>query len=305
SVPPVVHDGTVAPEQAGGLERWKTLEVIDGHCERFPRVDFIEFTNRINRRMAREVAGIRARGLPSWWASRLQSMSKAAEDPVPAGSVRIFRIPMGGWLIGTSEGGFAIDPSGADIAEWLWGRMEFAILTQPLDSTRRNDELLKRMLMSKPPRPVLTHIAFHLPVIVMSEVPLVTLGEECGPPKGIKVRALGRALADGSVPGSCSYRIEIDGGPRLMFVAPALRESEVTTEPVDVMLLSPRNADLPRIVAKVKPGLVLLDEGFLCQSMADFPRVSLRDLLTIQKALQPTPSLLLAPGESWDVTRGK
>lgn len=304
--PPALHDGSQAPEQAGGLERLKVLEAIEAHTARYPRVDYVEYHHRIHRRMQREVAGIRARGLPFWWATRLEALSKAAEDPVPNNTARIFRIPTGGWLVGTSGGGFAIDAAGADVTEWLWGRMEFVVLTQPLDMTRRNDQLVLRMLMARPARPVLTHIAFHLPVVAMRDMPLVVPGTSCGPPKGgLEIKALGRKHTDGSVAGACSYHIGLGAGPRVLVVAPALSVTDLDDSPVDVMILSPRNPEALKIVEKVKPGLILIDDTFLCQAVPGVARMRLRDLHSFQKALAPNRSVLLAPGEAWDVTRSK
>jgi hypothetical protein len=303
--PPAIHDGAAPPELAGGLRRLEVLELLDGRCEAYPRVDHVEFAQRIARRMSREVAGIRGRGLPYWWSTRLESLSKAAEDPVPAGRVRIFRLPMGGWLVATPAGGFAIDPAGAGLGEWLWGRLGFAVLTQPLDAMRRNDHLLLGMLEAEPPRPVLTHIAFHLPNIEMRDMKLVLPGSELRSPDGTKLTALGRVALDGAVARSCSYHIEVEGGPRLLVVAPALAVDEVGDEPVDVMVLSPHNPRLLQIVAKVRPGLILIDDAFCCQTLPGLPRLQLRDLHSLQKALQPWRSLLLAPGESWDVTRAE
>ncbi|MFO1076634.1 MAG: hypothetical protein U1E73_02795 [Planctomycetota bacterium] len=303
--PPAVHDGSAAPEEAGGLKRMAVLEEIDGHCARYPRVDNIEYFQHMHRRMAREVAGIRARGLPFWMASRLQALSKRAEDPIAKGSARLFRLPMGGWLVGTQSGGFTVDAAGADVAEYVWGRAEMCVCTQPLDMTRRNDQFLLRMLLSKPPRPVLTHIAFHLPVVAMADMPLVEPGTSLGPPHGLAIKALGSKMPDGAVRGSCSYRIEVPDGPRLLFVGPALTPELIGEEPVDAMVLSPINPQLREIVAKARPALVILDDGFLCDVLPNFQRVSLRDLYAIQKALQPQPSLLLAPGEDWEIVRGK
>ncbi len=299
--PPAVHDGTLAPEEAGGVQRMAILEEIDGHYESFPRVDAVELQQRIHRRMTREVAGLQARGLPSWWTERLKALSKTAEDPVPNGSARLFRLPMGGWLVGTPGSGFGIDMAGADLPEWLWGRTEFCLLTQPLDMTRRNDQLLLRMLLNKPPRAVLTHIAFHLPVVSMADMPLVELGTHFGPPAGVVIYALGSKMKDGSVPYSCSYRLEVPNGPRLLLVGPTLRAEEVGDEKVDAMIVSPRNPELLAIVQKVAPGLVVLDEAFLCQTLPRLQRISLRDCYQLQKAMQPQRSILLAPGESWDI----
>lgn len=301
-VPPAIYDGTKAPAEAGGLARLKVLEEIEGHCEAFPRVDFVELQHRIHRRMQREVAGIERRGLPSWWHERLAAMSKNAEDPVPNATVRLFRLPMGGWLVRMTQGGFLIDAAGAGVAEYLWGGAQFCVLTQPLDMTRRNDQLLLRMLQTKPPRPVFMHIAFHLPVVAMTDVPLFEPGQKFAPTAGVEVRALGAKLADGSVPWSCSYVVAVPAGPRLLVVGPNLLPDEAAdVGAIDAMILSPRNPEAPAIVKKVAPRLVVVDDGFLPAAYPDQKRMALRTLHSLQGILRPQPSLILAPGESWDI----
>ncbi len=300
-LPPAVHDGARAPEEAGGLSRFLVLEEIEDHCERFPRVDFVELHHRIHRRMVREVAGMQARGLPAWWRDRLQSVSKAAEDPVPARSLRLFRLPMGGWLARTPTGGFLIDAAGGDLAEWLWGGAGVCILTQPRDMTRRNDQLLVRMLHAEPPRLVAAHIAFHLPVVAMEQIPLLSPGQSVGRPGELQLRTLGRKRPDGTVTGSCSYVVSVPGGPRLLLAAPHLRAEEVDVEHVDLLLLSPRNPEALAIAERARPDLVVIDDSFVCQSRPDVTRLTLRDLHTLQRLLLPRQSLILAPGESWDV----
>lgn len=303
--PPAVYDGSTSPADCGGSRRLAVLEEIDAHCERFPRVDVLEYHQRVHRRMAREVAGLQARGLLAWWSERLRSVSKNAEDPVPEHSVRVFRLPAGGWLVRSSSRNFVIDAAGADLAGWIWGGTEFCVLTQPLDIVRRNDQLLIRMLSSEPPRAVFTHIAFHLPMVAMDRIPLAELGKSYGQPSGTQVHALGKAQSDGLVPWSCSYRLELPDGPRLVLVGPTLKVAEIEAQDTDVLILSPHNTEGPAIVAKIQPRLVLIDDVFLGPSRADFPRLSLRDLHALQQAMRPVPSLILAPGESWTVTAGK
>ncbi len=302
-LPPAAHEGDGPPEVAGGSERLKVLERIEDHCETFPRVDHLELHQRVHRRMTREVAGLCARGLPSWWRSRLEAVSRAAADAVPNGTARIFRLPMGGWLVRTTQKNFAVDAAGPDLAERIWGGVEFCLLTQPLDVTRRNDQLLMRMLFAKPPRPVLTHIAFHLPVLSMNEMPLVEPGKSYGQPTGAVVSAIGNVLQDGSVTYSCSYRVEVPGGPTMLFAGITLRPEEMPEGRVDVVVISPRNPHGARIVAKADPAVVLLDDAFLCQAYPNQPRVTLRDLHAAQRAIQPRRSVVLAPGESWDVAK--
>lgn len=301
-VPPATYDGTKMPAEAGGLSRLKVLEEIDGHCETFPRVDFVELQHRVHRRMQREVAGMERKGLPSWWHERLAAISKHAEDPVANGTVRLFRLPMGGWLVRMTQGGFLIDAAGAGVAEYLWGGAQFCILTQPLDMARRNDQLLLRMLQTKPPRPVFMHIAFHLPVVSMADVPLFEPGQKFAPTAGVEVRALGSKLADGSVAWSCSYVVAVPAGPHLLVVGPDLAPDEVAdVGPIDAMILSPRNLEAPAIVKKVAPRIVFIDDAFLPAAYPDQKRMSLRILHSLQGVLRPQPSLILAPGECWDV----
>lgn len=301
--PPVVCEATMIPADCGGSKRLAVLQSIDEQVASFPRVDFLEFHHRIHRVMWREVAGYTRRGLPAWWQQRLVSVSKLAEDPVPEGSVRVFRLPVGGWLFRSATRNFLVDPCGPGIRELLWGATEFCILTQPMDMTTRNDHLLVEMFLAEPPRPVYHQIAFHLPMVPMDRMPLVEPGKSYGQPSGIRLHALGKPTADGKVPYSGSYRIEMPNGPSILLAAQNLRLEDVGDEAIDLMVLSPLNAEAVAIVRKVKPGLVLLDGAFVCQSQPSMARLSLRQFHTMQSELRPTPSLLLAPGESWDVKR--
>jgi hypothetical protein len=305
AAPPAVFDGSGAPQEAGGSRRLALLEQLDDQCERFPRVDFVELHHRIHRRMSREAAGLQARGLPWMWRQRLDSLSRAAEDAVPVGSVRVFRLPMGGWLVRSPERNFAVDPAGGDLEKLLWGGIEACVLTQPLDLTRRNDQLLVRMYMAEPPRPVMTHIAFHLPLVPMDAMALAEPGKSYGGASGARIVALGHKRSDGAVPWSCSYRIEIPNGPTLLLLGPNLLPGEVDAGGVDLAIVSPRNPALVEIVRKVMPVLVAIDDVFLCPSHPTQPRVSLRELHALQQELRFVPSLLLAPGESWTVAKGK
>lgn len=303
ALPPVVFDGKGAAAECGGTKRLALLEELDAHCARMPRVDFLELHQRIHRRMGREVAGLQARGLPWFWRDRLQAVSKAAEDPVPEGSVRVFRLPMGGWLVRSPLRNYAVDPAGADLEKLLWGGIEFCVLTQPMDMVRRNDQLLLRMYFAEPPRTVLTHLAFHLPVVPMETMALVEPGKSYPSDTGARIDVLGHKRGDGSVPWSCSYRIGTPKGPTLLFVGPNLLAAEVEAGGVDLAIVSPRNPELLDILRKVGPELVMIDDAFTCQSHPTQPRVTLRDVHAIQQEIRPLRSVVLGPGEAWTVTR--
>ncbi|HLQ38235.1 MAG TPA: hypothetical protein VK348_10555, partial [Planctomycetota bacterium] len=302
---PAVHDGSVPPESIGGLDRIKLLEQLDDHAERFPRVDWIELHYRIHRRMMREVAGISATGLPYFWHQALKALSARAEVNPPDGTTRIHRLPMGGWLVRSSKRNFAIDPAGADLAHWLWGGMEFVVLTQPLDITRRNDQLLIRMLAEKQPRPFLTHAVFHLPMVKMDQIRVVEPGASYGQDGGVQVQALGRKGQDGTVPYSLGYRIALPNGTSIVLAGPSLVGDELPKEHSTALLLSPRNANAAAIARAADVELVLIDDLFLPQTFPQSRRVRLTDAFALQKDILPRRSVLLAPGESWDLTAGK
>ena len=64
-----------------------------------------------------------------------------------------------------------------------------------------------------------------------------------------------------------------------------------------------RNPRGPAIARATNPGVVILDEGFQCASFPGAERLKLRTMHALQKALLPSGSVLLAPGEAWDVSR--
>lgn len=309
---PAIYDGKLPPAETGGMKRLEVLEELDEHLDRFPRVDNLELYQRIHRRMNREVIGLMGRGLPLWWRLRMQTISKQAADPVPVGSVRLFRLPMGGWLVRTATKNYMIDPAGNDVHDWLWGGAEMAILTQPLTMMRRNDELLIRMFTSKAVRPVFTHIVFHLPVIAMEKIPLVDPGKGYATERadkknkeGTTVHAIGRKLDDGSVPYDLSYRIDTPNCPSVMIVGPTLKAEDVEDKAVGVLIASSRNVEIKAIADKVKPGIILFDDAFLASNDAKLARVTLKNIHQLQRSLLPHKSVLIAPGESWTAATGK
>lgn len=302
--PAVAYDATLTPAETGGMKRLKALEELDDHCARLPRVDNLELYQRINRRMNREVAGLMGRGLPLWWRTRIKDVSLQAEDKVPDGAVRLFRLPMGGWLVRSANKSYLIDAAGNDAAEWLWGGAEMCILTQPLAMHRRNDQLLIRMFTAEPVRPIFAHIVFHLPVVAMEKMPLVTPGKVYAATGATTVRAFGRQMPDGSVPYDFGYRIETIGCPSITLVGPTLKASDLDGQQGDeqqggVMIASSRNADILAIANKLKPSMILFDDAFLAATDAKLPRVTLANLHQLQRSLLPHKSVVLAPGESW------
>ncbi|GAB4147756.1 MAG: hypothetical protein Fur0037_16020 [Planctomycetota bacterium] len=299
---PAVYDGNGPAETAGGIRRLGLLERLEDQCERFPRVDWLQLHQRIHRRMLREVAGAMSRGLPWFWNAALVRVRRKAEEDVPERTMRLFRLPMGGWLVRTKLKNFGIDAAGNDLAEMLWGGLEFVLVTQPLDITRRNDQLLLRMASAKEPRPYLTHAALHLPLVSMADETLVEPGHDYGQATGAMVHALGEKLQDGSVPYALPYRVDLPGGLRLLVTGPATTAEELPAEPVAAILMTPRNPHAVQIARRIPCDVVILDDQFVPQTWVAWPRVRLRNLFALQKALLPTRSVLLAPGEHFDVS---
>jgi hypothetical protein len=262
--------------------------------------------------MTREVAGSCLHGVPSFWLQgvrdlELELTAKDATDP-PAGTVRLYRLPQSGWAVRAPSLGdsFMVDPVGMAVHERLWGLANFVVLTQPLDMTRRSDQLLMRMYASKERRPFLTHIAFHVPLVDMKDFALVEPGKLLTPISGVEVTPLGHARADGAVPYSFGYRVDYAHGPSLMFSGPAVRADAVEGgKHCALLVLSPRNPEALEIARAVKPDLVVVDDVFLCNSLPNVVRVSLANAHALQKALLPIPSLLLAPGEHCEIPNRK
>ena len=303
SHPPALHDGRAAPEECGGIARLKALEELDRECADFPRIDYLELQSRIHRRMVREVAGISMRGLPGFWYQGNRTLAAEAGNDPPAGTVRLFRVPQGGWALRAArlDGSCLIDAAGADLQKHLWGLANFAVLTQPLDLTRRNDQLLLCMALAKEKRPFLAHIAFHLPLIDMKEMALVEPGKTWTEANGVTVQALGHVRSDGSVPYALGYRLDFPRGPSFLIPGPALTPDEVPKEHCTVTILTPRNPQAVAIARAANTDLVVVDDLFLCSSLPNVGRIALAHAWTLQKALLPIPSVILGPGESWDV----
>ncbi len=300
-VPPAPFTGQGAPGAAGGLERLAVLEEIERQCAAFPRVDFLEWNHRLHRRMTREIAGLAERGLPCFWFRETARVSQRCEVKVPDDVLRVVRLPQGGWLVRSATQSFAVDPAGPDLAMFLWGALDFAILTQPLDMTRRNDQLLLRMLAAQPQRQFLTHIVFHLPMFHMADMRIVEPGGTLGRDGGVTVQALGRKQPDGSVPYAIGYVVTMPGGRRVLVAGVNTEPDEIPAGGFDCCILSARNPRAAEVAAAAGARLVFVDDAFHCQTFAGVPRLTLAAAHALQQAMTGQASILLAPGEHWDV----
>lgn len=304
-VPAAIFDGKGNPQEAGGFERFELLRELEGRLQSFPRSDYIELLHRIHRRMPREVAGISATGLPYFWHHVLAEMIDKVNAEPPESGFRLFRLPQGGFLVRSREASFAIDPVGAEIEHLLWDAIDFVILTQPLDMTRRNDQLLVRMSSANPPRPVFSHFAFHLPTVLAQEIRLSVPGTTYEV-YNLRVTPLGRPTPDGRVPPAISYQVQWPDGTVLVIAEPIfLEEFAPRGTTIDALILSARHPRARIVGQRLRAKLTVLDD-LLAPSIMSGPqgRIRLADGFALQRNLLPHRSVLLAPGESVDINGG-
>lgn len=302
TMPSPVDAGTVDAALAGGAERLALLREIDAHHASFPRVDFLEFQQRIHRRMNRECAGIAATGLPFFWDYALEDLARRVAAPEPG--YRIHRLPQGGWLVRSSAADFAIDAAGYEVDRTLVDHLDFVLCTAPLDTTKRNDQLALRMTAASPPRPFMTHISFHLPGVAADKLPLV-VPERAYEPNGLHVRVLGSVDAEGLVSARVGYQVSWPDGPVIVVSGSGLLEEKVdTSRPVDLLLLSARHPNALAVAARIGARLTVLDDVLGCASVPGAAgRVTLADAHRLQEEMRPLRSIVLGPGESIAVPR--
>ena len=96
-----------------------------------------------------------------------------------------------------------------------------------------------------------------------------------------------------------------DDGPSILFAGPLTKPEEVPEGRFDVLILSPRNPRAVAVAAAADAPLIVVDDSFQCASLPGQARMSLEVLHAFQKALLPYQSVLLAPGESWDIQAQK
>jgi len=292
------------PQTMGGTTRQKVLEALEDQLEQTPRLDFLEFNHRMHRRMSRELSGLCLRGMPAFWLlATIEMMKRVAEEP-PAEGFRVFRLPQGGWFVRSRAANFAIDPAGPDLAAKLGPGCDFVLLTQPLSDTKRSDQLMLRLLAMEVPRPVFTHVRLTLPLLPPDRIRPVAVGEsyELG---GVRIQTLGSPAPEGSVPLTLSFALTWPDGSRLVVGSPQLIEERVPRDqPIDCLILSAFHPYFKAVGHRLDAGVTLLDDVLQCSDMpGPRPRVRLADAWRLQQDLGTRPSVLLAPGESWDVQR--
>lgn len=310
SRPPAwVEAATVDAAMAGGVDRYKILGELEDQLSAFPRVDFLEFQQRINRRMLREAAGIAETGVPFFWRHVLKDVARRVPPPPPEGHVRVFRLPQGGWFIRSAGANFAIDPTGYELAPYMGAAIDFVLLTRPLDQTRRNDRLLVEVAAAK--KLIFAHLPYHLPGVDAAKMALVVPGRRY--PFGdlkekqpvLTVHVVGRKTQEGHSSPSVGYEIKWYDGFTLLHPGVSLDPGAMRSlQGPDILLLSALHPQAVAVGSQVVAKNTILDEVLeVATAQGPQGRVTLTEAIKLQQALRPLRSILLAPGESVDIRR--
>jgi hypothetical protein len=303
--PTAVTAGAASPREAMDQARVEALERLEAELARFPRVDFLDYHHRAHRRMRREAGGMTASSLPFFWQHALEHLARDIAAAAPERGVRLFRLPVGGWVVRTPELVFAIDPAGYDLEGQIAGAFAAVLLTNPGELTKRSDQVLLRMAAAK--RPIFTHRTFHLPGVDGAHMPLVTIGATVEAGDG-KVRVVGTRDGDLVSP-TVGYVVTAPGGTvivhsGLSMTPEQLVEAVPAPGRVDLLILSAEHFDAVALAAAVDTRLVVLDDVLQAPS-SPRGRISLADAIALQARLLPRPSMIVGPGESVDIAPGQ
>ena len=320
-LPPAWVDATtVDAATASGMDRFKLLDELEHHLSVFPRVDFLEFQQRVHRRMVREAAGIAQTGVPFFWHHSLKDLHRRLPPVPPAGHIRVFRLPQGGWFIRSAGANFAVDPAGYELAPHIGPGIDFVLLTRPLDQSKRNDRLLVELASRK--KLIFAHLPYHLPGVDAAKMALVVPGKYYSfgklPLRGnnnnekqpktvpvVTIHVLGRKTAKGFSASSAGYEIKWYDGTTLLHPGVSLDSSDMRSlRGPDVLLLSALHPKALAMGRQVAAKVTILDEVLeVATAQGPHGRVTLTEAIKLQQALRPLRSILLAPGESVDIKR--
>ncbi len=300
--PPAVHDGSTTPEDAGGIERLRALELLEEELVKQPYLDNVEYMARIHRQMEREIAGMSLTGLPFYWhlVMAAQARTLAATDP-PKKGLRIAKLPQGGWLFEQDKICIGVDIRTHDAPERLLSRLDAVLLTHPAEMLMRHDGLLMALSEQDPPKPFFTHVAFHLPTISIAEMPLVRLGEARYVER-VKLEALGRPMEDGRVVAQSSWLLRFPDDTTVVLASPSFQEETLDAalargERPDVLVLPVRHPHAPTVGQRVRAGITVIDDCLRPGRNGPKGRAPLDMAHYLQKALLPQHSILIAPGD--------
>ena len=304
--PMFANEMTVDPAMVGGAGRHKLLVDLDRHLQAYPRVDNLEFHHRVQRRMLREIAGLGQNGLPFFWRYAMTDVLRRAKDAPPDKTVRLFRLPQGGWYVRSATCNFTIDPCGFGVERLYLGRgVDFAVMTRPTEATRRHDPLLIRMSASKVKRQFFTHLEFHLPGAVPGSMFMVKPFVEYLIGGLENVQAIGRVSDDGKVTLSYGYLIKWKDGLSMLIAGLSVTPDDIKKIGIrpDILIVSGAHDNAAQIARYVNARHTVIEDVFLATEYpAEFGgRYTYEKALRLQSDMKPLRTVILAPGESVDL----
>lgn len=293
---PVLED-TADPSLVSGEVRKKWLATLEGHCDAFPRVDYLRYHMCTNRRMVRECAGMIETGLPFYWDHVLRRVARDAQRDSPEKGYRLYRLPHGAWLVRSKQASFLIDPAGFAIEKHLANWCDFSITTNPVDPTQRSDQLSLRLLSQQPQRRPFFHILHSLPGLRHDTIEVAEPGETYEA-EGLVIKAIGRTDERGWVTGTLGYRIDWPDGASLV-VSGLESFSEDVGAPPDIAIVAAQHKTVVPFAHRVRAGITVLDDVLECARRPGAGgRVTLDDAYHLQRRFRPNASIILAPGQS-------
>lgn len=304
--PKLVTASIADPAVVGGAARHKLLMELDRHLDEYPRLDNLEFHHRVQRRMTRETAGLSQNGLPFFWRYALTDMLRRIKESPPAKTVRLFRLPQGGWYVRSATCNFAVDPSGYGVESLYMQRaIDFAVMTRPTEVTRRHEPLLIRMAASKPKRQFFTHLEFHLQGAEPGSMFMVKPFEKYLMGGLEHIQPIGKVTGDGKVTLSYGYLVKWKDGPSVLVAGLSLTPDELEKIEIvpDILIISGAHQKALQIAQAVKACYTVIEDVFVA---SEYPsqfggRYSYQKALKLQSDLRPLKSVILAPGESIDL----
>ncbi len=304
--PMFATEATPDPAMVGGAERHQHLVELDQLLAAYPRLDNLAYHYRIQRRMTRETAGLAQNGLPFFWNHAFTEMLRKVKDAPPEKTIRLFRLPQGGWYVRSATCNFVIDPCGLGVERLYLNRgIDFAVMTRPTEVTRRHDPLLIRMSASKPKRQFFTHLEFHLPGAVPGSLFMVKPYVEYLMGGLESIQAIGKVTDDGKVTLSYGYLIKWKDGPTLLAAGLSITPEDIKKiglQP-DVLIVSGAHEHCGQIARAVGARHTVIDDVFLAE---EYPsrfggRYSYEKAIRMQSEMKPLRTVILAPGESIDL----
>ncbi|MEO0480006.1 MAG: hypothetical protein AAF196_11030 [Planctomycetota bacterium] len=278
-------------------DRSRAIDRLDDAMGAFPWTDYLLMHHRIHRRMRREVAGLCLRGLPAFWLRITSALQGDLTQEPPEEGVRIIRLPLGGFVVTSKHGSFAVDPAGPAVDRLLEGVVDFILVTEPYDETRRQDQLMKKLITRDSIRRVFMHLPVHVPTIPADRLPIIQKGESTAI-GAIRIEALGPGDEAGRVMPTMSYLVRLPDDFEILIAAPDFQESDLRLrDNLDIAFLSARHPRARVVIHRFDAETTIWKDALQCSAGPGNPRVPIEAIRDLAQSIRQHRSLIMAPGD--------